>query len=1005
MANILPRDLTAATSVPADAALIVDDGTDVLKATPLQVVNAARPLASEGDAAYGADNAKIMTPLRVRQAIQQFADSGGELSGGFRAINPADPPYNADPSGNTAGNQTAAVQSAIEDAAAAGVPLTCGPDDLFAVDTLFAPPGFVGWDRMRLIATSTAQSFGLRAGGTVGLYIDGRDIQASDPGPMRFRETYLDANYRPAIGIAIKNGAGCDIDGITVVRFGSPVAHQTSNLLYDNSGSVVAYTAGIDATQDATDFRLVNWLFDCMPQGTFNAANQGPGAMISLGGEATPFPYTGPDFEGTTKTEIANVGIPRATDFYRQFGLAIPIPRKTRRVEIGYGTGTGGYYGVGGSGVEDVDLHDFTAVNNIRSVSIQNGNLRGKLRNCRLLFFSSVGVLTNFDNREMEISGNYFYTDRVAGAAPIQCTLGVRGFNIHDNTTNMPLNSSATNPEINGNRAKAQIAVAIDVEDVRIHNNRLSGFSEVAHISVASGLASVNDGSFPLNFATNFDTSYDLQSHIHSDGISIVGNTINGSDGNAAPAVQLLQLTDDSGTWELKNVELKGTVLQTKNHTLWLDAQQMTDGALQFTGIKGNPYIEGTAPSNINIPATALLPEGTRQGNAGDPGTFKLEDQTFGSVGATFPGGPAGGIISAPGEVILTIWDLATGAGPARVGNDVIRNLDGSEAEQRISFTATSQTNTTRTGNEIEKTGGVAGVWDAAQRTTVGIARADKPTLQARHRAGAIYALGLDSASGGAADPAASKIAVAVDGAGQLLVFVGDFSSVYNGMGISIGDGEVWTVTFSAPGGTYTNTIDVVTSRGQTAQYVLGNPTDGPTAATLYPIVSMRDGIADVTYVGTEAGQYPAAGTGWTQIATASPTGVQTVSFTGIADSFEELLFVVSGVKPDTTTDDLLMEVSHNGSTWSATRALAQPATTIAAFGSVLIPDYNQTVGQVINGVAALGAAPAFYGPSPSSSTTPATLSYRLAAGVQAVRFSFLSNNFASGSTFTLFGK
>lgn len=73
MAEILPRDLNPAASVNPNSAIIVDDGNVVGKATPLQVVDSARPKASQVEAEAGADNEKIMTPLRVKQAIDAQA--------------------------------------------------------------------------------------------------------------------------------------------------------------------------------------------------------------------------------------------------------------------------------------------------------------------------------------------------------------------------------------------------------------------------------------------------------------------------------------------------------------------------------------------------------------------------------------------------------------------------------------------------------------------------------------------------------------------------------------------------------------------------------------------------------------------------------------------------------------------------------------------------------------------------------------------------------------------
>lgn len=65
---IRPKDLNPGTPNNA-AALIFDSGTQVLRATPLDLVDAARPLASQSDAESGSDNIKIVSPLRVKQAI------------------------------------------------------------------------------------------------------------------------------------------------------------------------------------------------------------------------------------------------------------------------------------------------------------------------------------------------------------------------------------------------------------------------------------------------------------------------------------------------------------------------------------------------------------------------------------------------------------------------------------------------------------------------------------------------------------------------------------------------------------------------------------------------------------------------------------------------------------------------------------------------------------------------------------------------------------------------
>src|SRR3546814_481789 len=76
MATIRPADLPEATTVPSDAAIIIDTGSTVQKATPQKIVDVARPIASQTEAEGGADNAKAMTPLRVKQYIDTLGIPG-----------------------------------------------------------------------------------------------------------------------------------------------------------------------------------------------------------------------------------------------------------------------------------------------------------------------------------------------------------------------------------------------------------------------------------------------------------------------------------------------------------------------------------------------------------------------------------------------------------------------------------------------------------------------------------------------------------------------------------------------------------------------------------------------------------------------------------------------------------------------------------------------------------------------------------------------------------------
>lgn len=70
MADKLPSDLPAASSINAASdVLIVEQSGTVRKTTPAAAADAAIPIASQSEAQVGSDNAKRMTPLRVKQSI------------------------------------------------------------------------------------------------------------------------------------------------------------------------------------------------------------------------------------------------------------------------------------------------------------------------------------------------------------------------------------------------------------------------------------------------------------------------------------------------------------------------------------------------------------------------------------------------------------------------------------------------------------------------------------------------------------------------------------------------------------------------------------------------------------------------------------------------------------------------------------------------------------------------------------------------------------------------
>ena len=68
---VRPSELDPAASVVSSDALLIDTGLALQKATPAQIVDAGRPNASQAEAIAGTDNFKRMSPLRVKQAIDE----------------------------------------------------------------------------------------------------------------------------------------------------------------------------------------------------------------------------------------------------------------------------------------------------------------------------------------------------------------------------------------------------------------------------------------------------------------------------------------------------------------------------------------------------------------------------------------------------------------------------------------------------------------------------------------------------------------------------------------------------------------------------------------------------------------------------------------------------------------------------------------------------------------------------------------------------------------------
>jgi hypothetical protein len=128
MAVIRPSDLPAASSVNPASALVVDSGSAVEKATPLQVVDSGVPLATQEQAEAGTSNTTRMSPLRVAQAIATL---------GLGTINLEDSSALADIAGPVDGQTARVADGSDWTFSTADLTLPVAIDDYLAV---FVPP-------------------------------------------------------------------------------------------------------------------------------------------------------------------------------------------------------------------------------------------------------------------------------------------------------------------------------------------------------------------------------------------------------------------------------------------------------------------------------------------------------------------------------------------------------------------------------------------------------------------------------------------------------------------------------------------------------------------------------------------------------------------------------------------------------------------------------------------------------------------------------------------------
>ena len=140
-------------------------------------------------------------------------------------------------------------------------------------------------------------------------------------------------------------------------------------------------------------------------------------------------------------------------------------------------------------------------------------------------------------------------------------------------------------------------------------------------------------------------------------------------------------------------------------------------------------------------------------------------------------------------------------------------------------------------------------------------------------------------------------------------------------------------------------------------------------------------------------------GAGWTQIAQIAPSGTGTVDFTGIPQTYAELVIAFEGVSHNNGSNTAMsMALSANGTTYPGGSTIVGSASQSAAwYGAVEIARYTGS-----SGVAKVGLANLTSSPAQASGT--GIVAWRADGGVTAVRLVLGAGQFDAG-TITLYGR
>lgn len=181
--------------------------------------------------------------------------------------------------------------------------------------------------------------------------------------------------------------------------------------------------------------------------------------------------------------------------------------------------------------------------------------------------------------------------------------------------------------------------------------------------------------------------------------------------------------------------------------------------------------------------------------------------------------------------------------------------------------------------------------------------------------------------------------------------------------------------------------------------YLLSIPDFGSVIPKSSGTPTVASHLTTKTYVDAQIAGVTAGTWGWTQIATSTPTGTGTVTFSGISTAYQELMLVFSGVSHNNGGNtNLRLTVSPDGVSYGTGADLILSAPASSAYkGSAVLAGVRYDAGHVSLGMTASIADPVV-------ASGDSTLAWVCTGGITAVRVAWGAGNFDAG-TVTIYGR